>query len=432
MFLASLWFDEQSVSDPRQVESDQNNRLLHHFNSLGTNEERIDFLFAGTFDASVSLMLPNSDGVFESKKANLFSPQEKNDFRLAVGNFFHPRKFDDSPDFDEFERRMDALAERIAGLHEEQCQYMRDTDISSIYENPLYSGEVSKDHIIKQICPASIQRYALTEYLRQEMRNVSPAFVNDYLQRKHVAGATGNKLYNAMNEMVKRSVKNFDPASETLFYSDSYSSLSEEEKKRVYLEANQAKNNIAAGYSDLRVWMAPEKNITIESLGKLSNLNAQLKDADHWYHRDSKEFKQFKAALKEAQEKFDQYKNLGRDLTDAEKQDLTPLFDKVAATADKYLEGKETRIRKTDMGQDRYDIAFSALHITSRGIATKAIMHHNRFNERRGSKNISVKELEARAGRTSKQQKDYQKAQKEAAKQKEKAKAGMTPASPSK
>ena len=97
---------------------------------------------------------------------------------------------------------------------------------------------------------------------------------------------------------------------------------------------------------------------------------------------------------------------------------MIPLFDKVANAADSYLDGKETRARKTDLGRDRYDIAFSALHITSRGLAGGIIKHHNSFNEKRGSKKISVKELEERAGRTAKQQKEYQKAQKEAAKQK--------------
>ena len=203
---------------------------------------------------------------------------------------------------------------------------------------------------------------------------------------------------------------------EGFFIEESYSNLSKNESLKINLQANQTKVELAAGYSDLRVWMLPEKNITIESLEKLSNLNDQLKDADHWYHRDSKAFKQFKAALQEAQEKFDQYK--GRELTDAEKQSLTPLYDKVAKAADDYLTGKEKRTRKTDMGQERYDIAFSALHSTSRGLASETIQRHNMSNEERGSKKISVKDLEKRAGRTSKQQKEYKKAQKEAAKQK--------------
>lgn len=427
-FFDSLWFDEQSVNDPRQIESDQNNRLLHHYNSLGTNEERIDFLLAGTFDSKAYLMDLNEGGAFVEKKCNLFSPQEKQDFQLSVGNFFHPYKFEGAPDYDEFERRMDALAGRIAKLHEEQWQFINTTDISPVYaQSPRI--QANDEYVYRQICPASIQRYALTEYLQQTMRNVDYSFVSDYLQRKRDAGITeGDGLYGTMNEMVKRSVNNYDPASEWLFKDISVSLLSDEEKKRVYLEANQAKIGIAAGYSDLRVWMLPEKNITIESLEKLSNLNDQLKDADHWYHRDSKAFKQFKAALQEAQEKFDQYK--GRELTDAEKQSLTPLYDKVAKAADDYLTGKEKRTRKTDMGQERYDIAFSALHITSRGLASETIQRHNMSNEERGSKKISVKDLEKRAERTSKQQKEYKKAQKEAAKQKGNSKDSVAPMSP--
>ncbi len=423
----SLWFDEQSVNDPKQIESDQNNRLLHHYNSLGTNEERIDFLLAGTFDAKVFLMEPDEGGDFVQKKKNLFSPQEKQDFGLCVGNYLHPYRFEGTPDYDEFERRMDELASRIAEFHEEQWDFQQNADLSAIFDAP-YMEKVNREYITKQMCPASIQRYALTECLRREMRNVDPTFVNDYLQRKRDAGINGGSLYGTMNEMVKRYVKNYDPASEGFFIEESYSNLSKNESLKVNLQANQTKVEFAAGYSDLRVWMLPEKNITIESLEKLSNLNDQLKDADHWYHRDSKAFKQFKAALQEAQEKFDQYK--GRELTDAEKQSLTPLYDKVAKAADDYLTGKEKRTRKTDMGQERYDIAFSALHITSRGRASETIQRHNMSNEERGSKKISVKDLEKRAGRTSKQQKEYKKAQKEAAKQKGNSKDSVAPMSP--
>lgn len=403
-----LWFDDRTLNDPKQIESDENSRLFHHFNSLGTNEERIDFILAGAFDASVNLHVPSAGGSFLQEKHNLFSPQEKEDFKLCISSFLRPYKFDGTLNYDEFEKRMDALATRIAGFHEEQCKFMKETDISSLFDDPFHI-DGNREYVVKNICPESIQRYALKECLDREFRKVSLPLEEDYMQRKRKEGITGNGLSAVMDEMVKRSVKNYDPANESLFQNSSFAMLSDEEKKKVYLEANQVKAEIAAGYTDLRVWMQPEKNISIESLGKLDNLNGQLKDADHWYHRDSKEFKEFKAALNEAHEKFEQYKNLGRDLTDEEKASLTPLYDKVAAAADKYLNGKETRARKTGMGQDRYDIAFSALHITSRGAAGEKIMYHNMFNEKRGSKMISVKELEERAGRTSKQQKEYKK-----------------------
>ena len=413
----SLWFDEQSVNDPRQIESDQNTRLFHHFISLETNEEKIDFILGGTFEKNAELWIQNSNGHLERKDANLFSPQEKNDFKLAVDSFFYPSTYDGEPDFDEFERRMDALAERIAKFHEEQCKFMEAADVSAITDNPNYT-EFNKEYVTKTACPASIQRYALMDYLEGNQHSVDVALKHDYLQRKGAVGISGDGLIDTLNGVAKSMVKDYNPASEKLFNRTCFMTLSREAEKKIKLEATEATNTIATKYKDIRVWMHPEKSITIESLGKLDNLNGQLKDADHWYHRDSKEFKQFKAALNEVHEKYEQYKNLGRELTDAEKQSMIPLFDKVANAADSYLDGKETRARKTDLGRDRYDIAFSALHITSRGLAGGIIKHHNSFNEKRGSKKISVKELEERAGRTAKQQKEYQKAQKEAAKQK--------------
>lgn len=427
------WLDEQSVNDPRQVDADQNNRLRHHYMSLDDIGEQLFFLTGGAFDAYVHV-----NGEFVNEKKDIYTPAEKNAFRQCAIDFFNPHKPDGSLDFDEFERRVDEYAASIAELHKGQMEFFNnDENFTGIMDSGKPVTNFEKEHLTQLMSPDSMVRHAMQSLYDSISDYMNDELMGDYVSRKTEKGIIGEEEHHSVtidgvfNKSIATMVRNaagitdvndeyfkkfyrYDAKAEKSFTKN----LSDDEKKRINDKANPEKIRIGELAKNNKIWMEPEIDISLKALENLDNLSGQLKDADHWYHRDSKEFKQFKAALKEAHDKYEQYKGLGRELTDAEKKELIPLFDKVADTADRYLTGKENRDRVTGLGAERYDIAFSALHVTSYGKAREKMMIHNFFKAKRGSKELTIKDLEDRAGRTSEQQQAHKKAQKEAAKQK--------------
>ena len=433
------WLDDQSLNDPRQIDADQNNRLRHHYMSLDDIGEQLFFLTGGALDAYMHVESQDQNGEFVSEKKNIYTPEEKKAFRRCAIDFFNPYKPDGSPDFDEFERRIDEFTSSLAECRERQMAFLNDeskfTGILNLDTSNPNPSAWQKEQLAQLMSPDSMIIHAIESLYDDIADYIEPELMGEYLIRKTDKGIIGDYenshatmlgCFNRAIETVIKKEAGITEANEATFRNLSKSEaeversftskLSKEERARINARADQEKVRMGTMAKDNKVWLEPEIDISLKGLESLDNLSGQLKDADHWYHMDSKDFKQFKAALKEAHEKYEQYKGLGRELTDAEKKDLVPLFDKVADTADKYLTGKENRERNTDLGKERYDIAFSALHTTSYGRAREKLRIHNFHKEKRGAKELSVKELEERAGRTSEQQKAHHKAQKEAQK----------------
>lgn len=441
-----VWLDAESLSDKRQVDSDQNSRMRHYYMSLEDMNDKIVFLATGAFDANMRLESPGTNGGFVREKKNIFSPTEKKTFMECATDFFNPQKIDGSPDYDEFEKRIDAIASVIVDSHVEQMKFMKDTDFAEFIDPDERSvPDWMKEALTKEMSRASMVRYSFQSLLHEcKEDKIDPKYMEDYIKRKVEAGVideiddlSGYSLLHqdfqtAFDATVQKSpeyeatlgkkAKFADPEARNIFKSDHHEetpvwfSLSKEMRAKIDDRANSAKTEIGKRFLQNKDWLYPEENITKESLEKLDNLYGQLKDADHWYHRDSKEFKEFKAALKEAHEECKRLN--GAHPSYERSKELVPLFDRIASSADKYLTGKESRDRISGLGKERYDIVFASLCVTSKGKAKEQMKIHNLFREKRGSKELSVIELEDRAGRTAEQQKAHQKVQKEASKQK--------------
>lgn len=420
--------------DARQADADKNDRLWHHYLALEGAEDKLELILDGAFDKTAT---GESIEGTDTKRVvrygiDVFTPSEKKAFMKCSADFFNPYKADGSPDFDEFEKNMDAYAKKMATLRVEQGLFINSTDFSSM---DIYQSDVeSKREASYDIYPPAIQRKALISLFQDKNGSIDDRFIYDYCDRKarqfHLdvddfSEYEHDALREALEEVEEREASNIHPKWKEAFEvagdneDDAIVSIgSAAEKEKIIPIAGIAKADVAEAVRANKVWLYPEDNISIDALQKLDNLYAQHKDADHWYHRDSKEYRQFKAALKEAHDKYEECKLFGRELTEAEKKELVPLFDKVASSADKYLSGKELKDRKSKLGQERYDIAFSALHVTSHGRAKEKMRDHNFYRALRGSKEISVKDLEDRAGRSSVQKREYKKSAKAASKDK--------------
>ena len=109
----------------------------------------------------------------------------------------------------------------------------------------------------------------------------------------------------------------------------------------------------------------------------------------------------------------------GRELLPEERAEMESAFDDISDAALKYIDGKEKKERETAHGQSRYEIAFAALGVASRGAALEKIELHNIEHILRESKTLSIDELMARGDRTVKEQKTYEKSSRNKAKKKQ-------------
>ena len=53
------------------------------------------------------------------------------------------------------------------------------------------------------------------------------------------------------------------------------------------------------------------------------------------------------------------------------------IYDSIAQKSSAYLDKKDKRERKTDLGKERYDIAFAALNASSHGEAKHACLQND-------------------------------------------------------
>ena len=126
--------------------------------------------------------------------------------------------------------------------------------------------------------------------------------------------------------------------------------------------------------------------------------------------------------MKIAHDKYQQVKNRSEDLSPVEKAKLVSVYDDIANKAIDYLstDNKETKKRGTDLGQNRYEEAFAALHVTSSGMAKNILYSHTIHRNLSGKREVSLEELEARANRTRDEQKAHEEQVKRAPKNKNK------------
>lgn len=412
------------------ISSDANSRMPHHYAALENNDDRIDFLEGTAFADEVTYDIVGEFGInAEKKHYNLFSETEKQQLPGIKTDFFNPEKPDGTLDKDEFERRMDSLAARIAKHRVEQGKFAKSGDMSAITKSDDIE---TRQYVASLISSDAYRAAALDAMFKKAVADgtIDHSLMVDYCQRKGrlmdsmAEDQIGESFKAAFKKSVKDSAYKSSKEGREYYSLSSVSplaegdkpALSEEETKELAKRTDAAKRSIASNIRRNKVWLSPEDNINMESLKRLDNLYDQFKKEDSIFHWNSTEYEKLRAALKQAHEQYVQASQRGGELTDAEKTKLVPLYDEVSERAYNYLKDKAEKERTYDLGKNRYAIAFSALNVASRGRAKEQLHIHNANRIRHGSKTISVNDLIDRSTRNNTQQKQREKMVKEGSK----------------
>ncbi len=393
------------------------NKMRDQYISLNNTEDKLNAIIDGMVADKLRVDTFNEEGKFSGKKdINVYNQQEKDATFRSVDEFFCPLKADGTPDFDEFERRMDAMAAKVGKMRSDFLDNTFQGDLMKSNESNLkYEGLRTDPNIIKANC--------VTEYMNQIMDmnkasgRIHKKFAIDYANRKGE-----NDLKDAFERQAMNAACQGGPYKKAVytngFNTEDIVTLSDKERVDINKKELEVKAKIASDINAKKTWLnPPEESTSLEDLRKLSNLYEQVKDADHWYHKDGDKFKKFKASLKDAHDLYQELKDKkDNELSSIERGKIAYSKDKVAISSDKYLMGKGERARHSDLGQDRYEIAFSALDVACHGFAKKRAYIHNIKHTKRGTKTITLEEMEARSGRTVQQQKQHQREQKNAQK----------------
>ncbi len=388
-------------------------RMRNQYISLDNTDDKLNALIDGMVADKLSVETIDKDGKITGKKPiNVYNEYEKEATSRSVDEFFSPLKADGTPDFDEFERRMDAMARKLGKLRIDYIYNTYEGDLKkNIDDNLRYAGLRTDPNMIKATC--------VTEYMNQIMDmskasgRIHRSFANDYAKRKGF-----NDIQESFEWETKKAAVGDKPINKSLYATTIIDldamPVSTETRIEVNKKELEAKAKVASEINAKKTWLnPPEENASLEDLRKLSNLYDQVVAADHWYHKDGDEFKKFKASLKDAHDLYQELQGkTEEELNSIEKGKIAFSKDKVALSSNKYLADKGERGRHSDLGQDRYEIAFSALDVASHGFAKKQAYVQNIKHTRRGTKTISLEEMEARAGRTHQQQKQHEREKK--------------------
>ena len=401
--------DDPFFLDP-QVASDYHERLKPYYLTLETTEEKLDLFEKGAFST-------------EAVPA-LFSNTAKNNFKQIVKeDLFAPTKKDESPDFEEFVKRVDGLAERSAGYNVETGKFVENGDMSGLFadnspENRLYAG--------LRICPANIKYNALHSALEKAVENNESAakYMKDYCLKNGMTeeDLKGGSLKSSFIEAFENKVKTLAYSMEDgkkyykITKEGGVINLSEEEKKKIDERSEEVKAGMASAIYEQKVWLKPERNVNMVALGNLNNLYDQFDKEDSRFIINSSKYDKLWDALKEAHDKYEAL--AGKELSEKDRLECVRIFDRVADASAEYLSDKRMKDGQTERGENRYEIAFSALNVTSHGKAVAILSAHNVRRNLTGSKEISMTDLVERAGRDHSEQKAHEKMIKEGRKAK--------------
>ena len=163
----------------------------------------------------------------------------------------------------------------------------------------------------------------------------------------------------------------------------------------------------------LATWRRPVEAVTPEAIDKLVNLYDQMEspDAKRLMHRNSASYRRLKETLADISRMRREQIGSGRkDDTPEFRTAMHKKFEKAADAARIYLADKAGN-RGTEMGQERYEIALAALHVTNAGELDMVLgSHGEKQNEK---KKVSLNELSEREGRTADEQRAHHRARKE-------------------
>ncbi|MCR5626431.1 MAG: hypothetical protein K6F99_03840 [Lachnospiraceae bacterium] len=143
------------------------------------------------------------------------------------------------------------------------------------------------------------------------------------------------------------------------------------------IDEAEEKKYLAKGMAEMRDpaklgYPSPDK------LNDLSNLYDQFSKADRKLHINSSEYKKLRNALKKADELKNQLN--GKEMSEYDKEKMLIISKEIETTSLAYLKGKGVS-RSTEMGEDRYMAALSALHSVNPQAASKISKVHFEHNK---------------------------------------------------
>lgn len=135
----------------------------------------------------------------------------------------------------------------------------------------------------------------------------------------------------------------------------------------------------------------------------------QFTKADHWYHKNSDEYRKLLSDMKRIHDIYETSKLTGR-ISEEDQKKLSSLYYGISQKGSTYLSDKAS-VRETVLGQERYEICMAAVNEVNHGRAKATIAQHARSQyqelkaraERLPAKavdmvrTIHIKDLEARA-----------------------------------
>ncbi len=360
------------------------------------------------------------------------SKKEKDVFRKACNVYFSPIKENGSPDKELFVNRVDAMAEEIARLWVEHAKFIQNKDnFKDIFkdDNSLEKRKKAARYISPYY--KKLNAYDSEMYNILGRQKVDTDLKLHYIKEKtgeqfvepNALGAMGKpgegvktKIQDVFSNEIEKKVEsifNENKLELKLIGDGEGTVLSDVEMAAVRNKSNSVTLKIMEEHRSNKPWLNASKEINMDSLKKMNNLYEQFKNEDHRLYINSDEYTDLKNSLKVAADMYKEVINRqNTELSSEEKINMQAAFDTISDAALKYIDGKEKKARKSDHGQNRYEIAFAALGISSEGAFNEKIELHNIKHILRDSKTLSLEELMERGDRTVEQQKAYEKTHK--------------------
>ena len=399
---------QQPVARDRREFSRERVRLHmeNHYFNLDRTEDMAHFIAVGAAEAKI----------FGADEKNVFSQTEKETFKAISNYFFRPANIVNRKkvlDYASFNERIDALADEVRKLNTGVGRFIKNTDFSK-----LLGKEVSmedKHYVTSCLCQEALRSKAIRDYIDTaiETGEIGRDYMHQYLKAagindieeksKNLAGVFKFALEKMMTPQGRNvpGVKEYHDylnAEQEHFVNADYD-ISDEQRKKV-------KESLSKNMRTEKIWH--KSYFSVEGLQGLSNIYDQFNKTKKMAGSDSREYTNLLEALKAADRKGREIIALYGDnditpgnmymdnLPEEEKNELMKIYDDVAKKAMTYLSDKRLK-RGTESGEERYDIAFSALAITAEGQAKRLARDHNYFREAQKVKKVSIDDLMERS-----------------------------------
>ncbi len=419
-----------------QLSSDINKRYGRYYMSLEKEEDKNKFILDGMLEKG-NLKIYQEGKVPVS--LDCLSKKEKQFFKRACDVHFSPIKADGSPDKDLFVKRIDAMVEEMARLRMEHAKFIQNKDNFkdiikdsdnlekrkkvATYISPYYKKLGAYESEMFDILGRKNVNKDLKIYYIEKKTGEQFVEANALDAKGNPMGVVYDKIQDVFNNEIEKKVEsifNENELGQELIGDGEGTVLSDKEMASVRKRSNSETLKIMEEHRSNKPWLNTGKDINMDSLKMMNNLYEQFKNEDRIIYINSEEYTELKKKLKVA---ADMYKEVSKrkkpEMSSVEKVEMESAFDAIHDAALKYIDGKEEKARKSDHGQNRYEIAFAALGIAYKGVANRRIAKHNVKHILNSNKTLSINDLMERGKRTVKEQKAYEKTHKPREKQQE-------------